>query len=137
MVTAASRKRSPNLRIRLPKRITVSWLRRMRACESGIERFAFAFPGGCDATKENLVVAMNERLNYMWLLDRVLTKDALYLFLRKFHRIGDRYYDKAIAINANKRTSIETKNALLDAARQRRTQSIVRLIMKMVSEPAE
>ncbi len=59
--------------MRIPKRITLAWLRRRGACDEQRELFAKVFPDGLDSSRANLRLAARKGLNVDWLYDKFLS----------------------------------------------------------------
>ena len=59
--------------MRIPKKITVAFLRKLGACQSSVELFAKVFPNGATITQGNIKKAWAADLSIMWLAKRILS----------------------------------------------------------------
>jgi len=57
----------------IPKRITVAWLRRRKACENQVSIFGVEWPQGASLSRENLLRAAELKLDLDWLAEEILT----------------------------------------------------------------
>ena len=99
--------------MRLPAHVTVSLLRKLRACEGKIYRFKVHFPKGAKITLKNCQRAEEAGLNLPWLAHRLLYKQTGY-YWEKFLRGNnvkseDFYHVYRLAQAAEKRAA--TKKA--------------------------
>ncbi|HUT58708.1 MAG TPA: hypothetical protein VNA25_12755 [Phycisphaerae bacterium] len=92
--------------MRIPKKITVAFLRKLGACQSSVELFAKVFPNGATITQGNIKKAWAADLSIMWLAKRILSAAERAKFDKDIDPAWAEYEKDYAAINAKYREAI-------------------------------